>query len=138
MTATAEFADYALELLGRAGKVAARRMFGGYGLYCDGVMFALIADDVLYLRADDANRPALERAGSEPFAYEANGRRAIMAYWRAPDAAMESPELMAPWACAALEAALRARRSAVRKKRRPASKARGTTSVRGSRAGSRR
>ena len=61
MTATADFADYAVELLGAAGRVAARRMFGGYGLYCDGVMFALIADDVLYLKADDV-QPARARA----------------------------------------------------------------------------
>ena len=107
MTATADFADYAVELLGAAGRVAARRMFGGYGLYCDGVMFALIADDVLYLKADERNRPELERAGSAPFTYEAKGRRAIMAYWRAPDDAMESRELMAPWARSALDAALR-------------------------------
>jgi DNA transformation protein len=109
MTATADFAAYAVELLGAAGRVAARKMFGGYGLYCDGVMFALIADDVLYLKADDVNRPALERAGSEPFTYEAKGRRTIMAYWRAPDEAVESRQLMTPWARGALAAALRAR-----------------------------
>jgi DNA transformation protein and related proteins len=109
MTATADFAAYALELLAAAGRVAAQRMFGGYGLYCEGVMFALIADDVLYLKADDINRPELERAGSEPFKYEAEGRRTIMAYWRAPDEAIESRELMAPWARGALAAALRAK-----------------------------
>src|SRR5207344_2622802 len=85
MTASANFATYAAELLGAAGRVTALRMFGGYGLYCDGVMFALIADDVLYLKTDDVNRPELERAGSAPFTYEANGRRTIIAYWRAPD-----------------------------------------------------
>jgi DNA transformation protein len=109
MTATDDFAAFAVELLGAAGRVAARRMFGGYGLYCDGVMFALIADDVLYLKADDVNRPALARAGSAPFTYEAKGRRTIMAYWRAPDEAMETRELMTPWARGALAAALRAR-----------------------------
>jgi len=109
MTASANFANYAVELLGAAGRVAARRMFGGYGLYCDGVMFALIADDVLYLKADDMNRPELERAGSAPFTYEAKGRRTILAYWRAPDEAMESRELMTPWARRALAAALRAK-----------------------------
>ena len=95
MTASANFATYAVELLGAAGRVTARRMFGGYGLYCDGVMFALIADDVLYLKADDVNRPELERVGSAPFTYEARGRRTIIAYWRAPDEAMESRDLMA-------------------------------------------
>jgi DNA transformation protein len=116
MRSTSDFAAYAVELLGTVGRVAARRMFGGYGLYCDGVMFALIADDVLYLKADDASRPEFERAGSEPFVYEARGRRTTMAYWRAPDEAMESRELAAPWARTALAAALRAR-SAKRKPR---------------------
>ena len=116
MKSTSDFAVYAVELLGTVGRVAARRMFGGYGLYCDGVMFALIADDVLYLKADDASRPEFERAGSEPFVYDARGRRTTMAYWRAPDEAMESRELAAPWVRSALAAALRAR-SAKRKPR---------------------
>lgn len=111
MKSRSDFADYAVELLGTVGHVAARRMFGGYGLYCDGVMFALIADDVLYLKADDASRPEFERAGSEPFVYDARGRRTTMAYWRAPDEAMESRELAAPWARSAYAAALRARSS---------------------------
>jgi len=140
MTATADFAGYAVELLGAAGRVVARRMFGGFGVYCDGVMFALIADDVLYLKADALNRPELERAGSAPFTYEAKGRRTIMAYWRAPDDAMESRELMAPWARSALAAALRARAA------RPGAKASGprtkasrpSAKPRGSRAGSKR
>lgn len=109
MTASANFAIYVVEMLGAAGRVAARRMFGGYGLYCDGVMFALIADDVLYLKTDEVNRPRLERAGSAPFTYEAKGQRTTIAYWRAPDEAMESRELMAPWARGALAAALRAK-----------------------------
>ncbi len=109
MTASANFATYTVELLGAAGRVTARRMFGGYGLYCDGVMFALIAEDVLYLKADDVNRPELERVGSAAFTYEARGRRTIIAYWRAPDEAMESRELMGPWARSALAAALRAK-----------------------------
>jgi DNA transformation protein len=116
MRSTSDFAAYAVELLGTVGRVAARRMFGGYGLYCDGVMFALIADDVLYLKADDASRPEFERAGSEPFVYDSRGRRTTMAYWRAPDEVMESRELAAPWARTALAAALRAR-SAKRKPR---------------------
>ena len=129
MKTTSGFADFAVELLGATGRVAARRMFGGYGLYCDGVFFALIADDVLYLKADEANRPEFERAGSEPFVYEAKGRRATMAYWRAPDAAMESRAAMAPWARGALAAALRA------KSARPGTKAaRPRPGTRGSRA----
>ena len=123
MNSTSEFAAYAVELLGSVGRVAARRMFGGYGVYCDGVMFALVADDVLYLKADAASRGEFERAGSEPFVYDARGRRTTMAYWRAPDEAMESRELAAPWARIALAAALRAR-SAKREPRTPKRSAR--------------
>jgi DNA transformation protein len=117
MKSTGEFAAYAVELLGTVGRVAARRMFGGYGVYCDGVMFALIADDVLYLKADAESRAAFERAGSEPFVYAARGRRTTMAYWRAPDEAMESRELAAPWARTALAAALRARAARPRRRK---------------------
>jgi DNA transformation protein len=133
MKTTADFAAYAVELLGGPRRVVARRMFGGYGIYCDGVMFALIADDVLYLKADDVNRPALARAGSEPFTYAAQGRRTVMAYWRAPDEAMEAREQMAPWAQGALAAALRAK-SARPDRRGPSAR----PQARGSRARSKR
>jgi DNA transformation protein and related proteins len=109
MKTSNEFAAHAAELLSMVGRVTARRMFGGYGLYCDGTMFALIADDVLYLKGDDANRGEFERAGATPFVYEAKGRRTVMSYLSAPDQALESRELAAPWARSAYAAALRAR-----------------------------
>jgi DNA transformation protein len=84
-------------------------MFGGYGLYCDGTMFALIADDVLYLKVDETNRSELERAGATPFVYAAKGRRTVMSYLSAPEQVLESRELAAPWARSAYAAALRAR-----------------------------
>jgi hypothetical protein len=62
MKSSDQFAAYAVEILSAVGRVAARRMFGGYGVYCDGTMFALVADDVLYLKVDDGNRGEFERA----------------------------------------------------------------------------
>jgi DNA transformation protein len=56
MTLSADFLAYVLEQLAGLGGVSSRRMFGGAGLYCDEFFFALIADDVLYLRVDDSNR----------------------------------------------------------------------------------
>lgn len=109
MKSSREFAAYVVEMLSTIGRVTARRMFGGYGLYCDGTMFALIADDVLYLKADDGNRGELERAGATPFVYVARGKRATMSYFRAPDELLESRELAGPWARGAYSAALRAR-----------------------------
>jgi DNA transformation protein len=109
MKASNEFAAHSAELLSTVGRVAVRRMFGGYGLYCDGTMFALIADDVLYLKVDEANRGEFERAGAAPFVYAAKGRQTVMSYFSAPDPALESRELAAPWARSAYAAALRAR-----------------------------
>jgi DNA transformation protein len=111
MKTSNEFAAHSAELLAAVGQVVARRMFGDHGLYCDGTMFALIAGDVLYLKVDEVNRGEFERAGAKPFVHEAKGRRTVMSYFSAPDQALESRELAAPWARSAYAAALRARAS---------------------------
>jgi len=103
-----EFLAHVLELLGRLGRVAARKMFGGYGLYCDGVFFGIVLENTLYLKADDRNRAEFERAGSEIFSYSRKGKRATLNFYRAPEEAMDSPHLMLPWARTALSAGLRA------------------------------
>ncbi|MCU0946605.1 MAG: TfoX/Sxy family protein [Rubritepida sp.] len=72
-------------------------------------MFALIADGVLYFKADAATRARFEQAGSERFTYESRGKRAAMSYWRAPDEAMDAPHAALPWARDAYAAALRSR-----------------------------
>ena len=100
---------HALELLAPLGPVRARRMFGGVGLYVGAQFVALIANEALYLKADTSAQPAFQAAGSQPFSYATRaGRRSVMAYWSAPDAAMESPAQMRPWAMLALDSALRA------------------------------
>jgi len=112
MPAPPPFVAHVLELLAPLGAVSARRMFGGHGLYVDGLFIALIADERLYLKADDASRPAFERAGCTPFAYSRSDRAAVtLGYWSAPDDALDSPQGMAPWARLALAAALRAKTS---------------------------
>ena len=115
MTGRDEFLAHVLELLAALGNVRARRMFGGYGLYSDGVFFAILLDNTLYLRTDDANRADFERAGSEIFSYARKGKRATLGFYRAPETAMDAPHLMMPWARSALGAALRVRAG----KRRP-------------------
>lgn len=101
------FIDYVMELLGPFGTVGARRMFGGHGVFLDGLMFAIVSDDTLYLKADEMNRIEFEQAGCEIFGYARKGKRATLGFYRAPEDAMESPELMLPWARSAYAAALR-------------------------------
>lgn len=110
MPAGSEFADFVLELLAPLGGVGRRRMFGGHGLYRDGVMFALIADDTLYFKTDATSRGDFEAEGLEPFRYTRQGRPVALSYHRAPDAAFDSPHAMRPWAERGLAAALRGRK----------------------------
>ncbi len=103
-----DFVDYVMELFGPFGTVGARRMFGGHGVFLDGLMFAIISDDALYLKTDEMNRVEFEQAGCEIFGYARKGKRATLGFFRPPEDAMESPELMLPWARSAYAAALRA------------------------------
>ena len=98
------------ELLSVLGPVRVSRMFGGNGVYVDGLFLALIARDSLFLKTDETSRQAFEAAGCQPFAFEtAKGARAVLGYWSAPDEALESSALMQPWARLALQSALAAR-----------------------------
>lgn len=104
-----EFVDHCLELLATLGAARSRRMFGGHGLYVDDLFIGLIAFERLYLKADTLTRASFEAAGCQPFVYDGAGKSVTMAYFSAPEEAMESPPLMQPWARLALAAALRAR-----------------------------
>lgn len=104
-----EFVAHCTELLGSGGTVRSRRMFGGHGLYVDGLFVAIIAAGRLYLKVDAQTRPAFEAAGCAPFIYDAARKAVAMSYFSAPDDAIESVSLMQPWARLALAAALRAR-----------------------------
>jgi DNA transformation protein len=102
------FTDHCLELLAALGATRAKRMFGGVGLYVDGLFVALIAAEVLYLKVDAATRARFEAAGCRPFTYDGKGKPIAMSYFSAPQDAMDSPPAMLPWAQLAFEAALRA------------------------------
>ena len=118
MAMNPEFRDYLLDQMGPLGPVQARRMFGGGGLFLDGAMFGLVADDVLYLKADDVNRAAFEEKSMGPFTYEKKGLEAPVAlsYFEAPPDVLEDPEELCRWARRAWEAARRAAKGAADKK----------------------
>ncbi|GAB4056779.1 TfoX/Sxy family protein [Uliginosibacterium sediminicola] len=107
MALSAEYQEYLRELFAPLGAIRIKRMFGGAGIYLDEVMFALLAQDTLYLKVDAENRAAFDAAGLEAFSYTARGKLVKLSYCRAPDEALDSPALMQPWARSALGAALR-------------------------------
>jgi len=117
MSASPDYLDHLIDLLEPLGPVTIRRMFGGAGLYHDGLMFALVAEDRLYLKADDGNREAFEAEGLEPFTYESRGKRAVMSYYEPPADALEDGDILCQWARGAFEAALRTRAKTGRKRR---------------------
>ncbi|OGT20916.1 MAG: hypothetical protein A2342_01870 [Gallionellales bacterium RIFOXYB12_FULL_54_9] len=102
-----EFVDFVLETMLHWATVNSRKMFGGYGLYRDELMFALIADDTLYFKTDKCNVTQFERAGSLPFIYRNKTRIVQMPYWSAPAECLESPDEMRNWCSLAYAAALR-------------------------------
>ena len=104
-----EFVDHVRDLLQALGPVVPRRMFGGWGLYLDGIMFALIDGDRLYLKTDEATEARFAEAAAEPFTYEARGKTVRLSYREVPDGSLEDPDDLLPWARLALEAARRAK-----------------------------
>jgi DNA transformation protein len=108
MAAPDSFVDFLRDQLAPLGPVAPRRMFGATGLFCDGVMFGVIAEDALYLRVDDHNRAAFREAEAlPPLSYEKQGRVIDLSFWRVPDRLFDEPDELADWARAALAAAHR-------------------------------
>ena len=121
MAVSTDFLEFLQDQLRGLGRVTSRRMFSGAGLYCDGVIFALILRGTLYFKVDDGNRGAYQAEGLEPFSYEAAGqKRTIGAYWRVPERLFDEPDEMLEWARAALAAG---RRAAGKKKPKPRVKA---------------
>jgi DNA transformation protein len=113
MAVGGSFGEFLQDQLRPLGHVTVRRMFGGAGVYCDGLMFGLVSDDTLYFRVDDGNRGAFEAEGLAPFTYDGKGKTIQLPYWRVPERLFDEPEEMLLWAQAALAAA---RRVAAKKK----------------------
>jgi DNA transformation protein len=103
-----QFAAHVVDLLQNIGPVYSKRMFGGFGVFLDGLMFGLIADNELYLKVDDHSRPDFEDLGLEPFTYNKKGKLMNLSYYQAPEEAMENLELMSKWGANAYACALRA------------------------------
>jgi DNA transformation protein and related proteins len=97
------------ELFEEFGPVDVRRMFGGAGVFVDGLMIALVSREVIYLKADAETIPAFEQESLAPFSYSTkDGERKLTSYWRMPDRLYDDGDELARWARAAHAVALRA------------------------------
>lgn len=106
------------ELFAGLGSIRTKRMFGGLGVYCDELFFALADDGMIYIKGDDANEAAFRQAGSALFSYPGrDGETLTMRYWRLPDAAFDDPDEALRWGRLGVEAALRVKAP---KRRKPA------------------
>jgi DNA transformation protein len=108
-------------------------MFGGAGVYREGVMFALVSDGEVYLKGDATSRAEFREAGRRPFVYQKAGKAVEMSYWSLPEAAIDDSELLKAFA----ELSLRAARSRGRPRKEASSPTpqESTASGRGSRVG---
>jgi DNA transformation protein len=104
-----EFTEHLNEVFERFGPITARKMFGGFGIYHDGLMFALVADDTLYLKADHESAGRFEREGLGRFEYDKQGKRVKMSFYQAPAHIFDDRDEAAVWARLAFAAALRSR-----------------------------
>ena len=110
-----EFVEYLSDLFADFGPVEAKAMFGGYGIYKKGQMFAIVIDDILYFKTDEKTKADFEARGLKPFTYLRRNREISLSYHLAPDEVLEDAKAMRDWAEKAYAAALRA--SPRRKKR---------------------
>lgn len=116
MAVNPSFKAFVTEQLAGVGPFSIRGMFGGAGVFADGVMFALIYQDTLYLKADAASAKVFEAEGAKVFTYETKGgTHTIGSYWQAPERLFDDPEEMTKWARRALKIAQSLRKPKARK-----------------------
>ena len=119
-----DYLDYVLEQLAGLSQVRPRRMFGGVGLYSDEVFFAIITDDTVYLRVDEASRADFVARGMGAFRPYADRPEVSMSYFEVPAEVLEDAGTLVAWSTRAVAAALAAAKR--RPRRKPARTARGT------------
>ncbi|MFZ2031796.1 MAG: TfoX/Sxy family protein [Vitreimonas sp.] len=131
MAADDSFHAFVKELFAGMGPVQIKRMFGGAGVYADGLMFGLLDSDTIHIKAnDDAMKADLITEGSGAFVWipqngPRKGEQIDLGYWRLPDAALDDPDEAVKWGRRALALA---KAKAAAKPKRAASKAKSKTS----------
>jgi DNA transformation protein len=108
MASSKEFIEFLHEVFESFGPIHAKRMFGGHGIYHEGLMFGLVIANQLYLKSDSENQSFFEAQSLGPFIYSMKGKAVQLSYHLAPEAMLDERELAAQWAKRSWDAALRA------------------------------
>jgi DNA transformation protein len=108
MAVESDFVEYLVESLMPLGPVRAKKMFGGFGIFLDELMFGLVSKNRFYLKADDKNRPDFDAKGLGPFTYKRQDKECSMSYYEVHYEALDDAEELCKWAEKAHDAALRA------------------------------
>lgn len=120
MAVSQSFIEQAEEMFHPFGAIRVKRMFGGAGLYCDDLFFALMDDGAIYFKVDDQTRADFEGRGLSAFTFEMkDGSTATMSYYNAPEEIFDDEDELRHWTTLALDAA---RRAAKFRKKKPAQK----------------
>lgn len=106
MAVSQEYLRYVLEQLGGLGRITSRRMFGGAGVYCGEVFFALVFEDQLYFKVGDANRAEYEERRMQRFKPYADRPELSMTYYTVPIDVLEDSEQLREWGRRSVSAAL--------------------------------
>jgi DNA transformation protein len=123
MAVSASFRAYLLEQLGQIRPVTTRPMFGGMTFFAEGRAFALVAEETLYFKVDDTNRPDFVAAGMGPFLPFGDPDKP-MQYYQLPEEVLEDTEELAVWMAKAIAVAARAQaKSKTQAKAKPKAKA---------------
>jgi DNA transformation protein and related proteins len=107
--------EHLRDLFAGLPQLSVRRLFGGVGLYSDGIVFGLGAFDEIWIKADAETAALFENAGSRRFSYQNKDRTVQLPYWSLPDAALDDPDKALEWAKLGIAASLRAPKSAAKK-----------------------
>jgi len=109
MAISASSIDHAKDLFAPFGEIRVRKMFGGAGVYCDDLFFAILDGEAIYLKVDEETRAEFEAHRLEPFVYEMkDGSNASMSYYAAPEDIYDDDGELKRWTTLALDAAARA------------------------------
>ena len=107
---SSNYLEYVMEILASHGEMTSKPMFGGHGIYKNGVIVAFIAYDELYFKVDESNKSQYKDFDSEPFIFEAKGKKTAMSYWKVPMEILEDENQIGVWLDQSYEISLKTKR----------------------------